>query len=66
MKTALVLLFCCAASAPGQSSIGAFTATGAMAIARSWHTATLLNNGQVLSQGAGSVATLVYPMLVGW
>ena len=51
MKTALMLLLWCAASVPGQSSAGAFTATGAMTIARSWHTATLLNNGQVLIAG---------------
>ena len=51
MKTALMLLLCWAASAPGQSSVGAFTPTGAMTTARSWHTATLLNNGQVLIAG---------------
>ncbi len=51
MKTALMLLLWCAASALGQSSVGAFTPTGAMTTERSWHTATLLNNGQVLIAG---------------
>jgi hypothetical protein len=51
MKTALTLLLWCAASALGQSSVGAFTPTGAMTTARSWHTATLQNNGQVLIVG---------------
>ena len=51
MKTALMLLFCWAASALGQSSAGTFTAAGAMTIARSWHTATLLNDGRVLIAG---------------
>ena len=53
MKTALMLLLWCAASAPGQSSAGAFIATGAMTTARYGHTATLLNNGQVLIAGGG-------------
>src|SRR5436853_6965299 len=51
MKTALTLLLWCAASTLGQSSVGAFTPTGAVTTARSWHTATLLNNGQVLIVG---------------
>src|SRR5436309_13685146 len=51
MKTALMLLLWCGASALGQSSVGAFTPTDTMTTARSWHTATLLNNGQVLIAG---------------
>jgi hypothetical protein len=53
MKAGLMILFCWAASALGQSSAGTFTATGAMTIARYGHSATLLNTGQVLIAGGG-------------
>jgi len=51
MKTPWMPLLWCAASAFGQSSLGTFAETGAMTTARYWHTATLLNNGQVLIAG---------------
>lgn len=50
MKTTLTLLVWVTA-AFGQSSPGTFAETGSMTTARYWHTATLLNNGQVLIAG---------------
>jgi WD40 repeat protein len=39
---------------------GTFSATGSMAVARSSHTATLLNNGQVLVTGGGSATAELF------
>ena len=59
MKIALMLLLWGAASAVAQpsrngGSTSTFTAAGAMTTARSGHTATLLNNGQILIAGGAA------------
>ena len=59
------ILFLLLAASAGAQSIGTFTPTGTMTVARTQHRATLLNDGRVLITGGGSVTAELYDPAAG-